>query len=511
MENKRPNLLLFVSDHFRSEAVHHLGNEASVTPNIDALVSDDAVSFSNAFCQNPVCVPSRCSFLSGNYPHVNGFRTMHHLMSAQDDNLLKELKKNGYHVYFGGKNDVFKEEVDLSLYCDDRSDAYSELGCIAQGVPMKKGYRPILQGVTQQMAIEAANAKEASRHTQNGKNYYSFYQGIVDDTNPFAIGFMGAEDAQIKDAIHYLENYDGDAPLCMYLSLTLPHPFYACTKEDAAVIDQEKLSPMVTLTPSQVALKPSIMQGMRENYQLYHWSKEELLAIKKTYLAMVHHVDENFGKVIEAFRQKQVYDDTAVFLFSDHGDYAGDYGIAEINQNTFEDVLTKVPLVIKPPKSMKVRPGIRSALVELIDIPQTISEIAIMPLSYPQFGRSLCSQFMTIKEHRRYVHCEGGRREDETHCMDGGHPKEHLYWPRTSEQMKMPQHTKAVMIRSQHYKYVKRLYELDEFYDLTRDPLELNNRIQEEQYQEIISEMKEELLNFMIKTCDQVPYHRDER
>jgi len=48
---------------------------------------------------------------------------MHHLQSEKDVNLLMTLKKNGYHIYFGGKNDVFKEDVPLGLYCDYRSDA----------------------------------------------------------------------------------------------------------------------------------------------------------------------------------------------------------------------------------------------------------------------------------------------------------------------------------------------------------------------------------------------------
>ena len=58
-----------------------------------------------------------------------------------------------------------------------------------------------------------------------------------------------------------------------------------------------------------------------------------------------------------------------------------------------------------------------------------------------------------------YVFSEGGRLAEEKHCMDAGHQKSMLYWARTSVQEKMPEHTKAVMIRSMRYKYVKRLYE----------------------------------------------------
>ena len=77
--------------------------------------------------------------------------------------------------------------------------------------------------------------------------------------------------------------------------------------------------------------------------------------------------------------------------------------------------------------------------------------------------------------------------------------------------MKMPQHTKAVMIRNHHYKYVKRLYEKDEFYDLKSDPQERLNVIEQPEYKVIIDQFKVALSNFMLETCDQVPYQRDER
>ncbi|MFW6278903.1 MAG: sulfatase-like hydrolase/transferase, partial [Bacillota bacterium] len=102
----KPNIIIFNPDQFRSDALGHLGNEASHTPNLDKLVENDAVSFNNAFCQNPVCTPSRCSFMSGWYPHVRGHRTMYHMMKDDEPVLLRRLKEAGYYVWWGGKNDL---------------------------------------------------------------------------------------------------------------------------------------------------------------------------------------------------------------------------------------------------------------------------------------------------------------------------------------------------------------------------------------------------------------------
>ena len=78
MSNK-PNIVWFVADQMRCDSMAHMGNPAASTPNLDAL-AQEGVSFTNAYCQNPVCVPSRCSFLTGWYPHTMGHRTMHYMM-----------------------------------------------------------------------------------------------------------------------------------------------------------------------------------------------------------------------------------------------------------------------------------------------------------------------------------------------------------------------------------------------------------------------------------------------
>ena len=105
---KKPDIIIFNPDQWRGEVLGHLGNPAAVTPNIDRLVQNDAVSFSYAFCQSTVCTPSRCSFMTGWYPHVRGHRTMFHMLHPEhgEPNLLRILKDVAYFVWWGGKNDL---------------------------------------------------------------------------------------------------------------------------------------------------------------------------------------------------------------------------------------------------------------------------------------------------------------------------------------------------------------------------------------------------------------------
>lgn len=94
----KPNIIIFNPDQMRADSLAHLGNPASITPNLDRFAHEDAVSFRNAFCQNTVCVPSRCSFLTGLYPHVRGHRTMSYMLHEDESSLLSELKQSGYYV-----------------------------------------------------------------------------------------------------------------------------------------------------------------------------------------------------------------------------------------------------------------------------------------------------------------------------------------------------------------------------------------------------------------------------
>lgn len=119
-KKKKPHIILFNPDQWRGDVLGHMGNPAAVTPNLDEITREDGVSFRNAFCQNPVCTPSRCSFMSGWYPHVRGHRTMYHMMSEEEPVLLKTLKNNGYHVWWGGKNDLVPSENGFDEYCDKK-------------------------------------------------------------------------------------------------------------------------------------------------------------------------------------------------------------------------------------------------------------------------------------------------------------------------------------------------------------------------------------------------------
>lgn len=489
MSNKMPNIVIFNPDQWRGDVLGHLGNSGAQTPFLDRFVSEDAVSFSHAFCQNPVCTPSRCSFMSGWYPHVRGHRSMHHMMKPDEPVMLRTLKDLGYFVWWGGKNDLVSSTTGFDDYCHIKYEP-------------AQAPAPLWGG-------------DIHNRRKGDKSHYSMLKGILPETagKPY---YNDVDWSNINGAIEAIRDRQSlNQPFCLFLPLIYPHPPYAVEERWYDAIDRTKLPSRIG-TPVDWTDKPSILKGIWERQQLQYWDENEWNELRAVYYGMCARVDEQFGLVMQALKETGLYDDTAVFFFSDHGDFTGDYGLVEKTQNTFEDCLTRVPFIVKPPKWIPVQPGVREALVELVDFPATVEDmLGIRPL-HTHFGRSLLPLIAgETTEHRDAVFCEGGRVKGEYHCMEheSQGDVDNLYYPRLDLQIRddSPYHTKAVMCRTRRYKYVMRLYELDELYDLEQDPSEETNMIHDPKFQEVARQMRDRILLFFMETGDVVPHMLDAR
>ncbi|UCH25595.1 MAG: sulfatase-like hydrolase/transferase, partial [Trueperaceae bacterium] len=257
------------------------------------------------------------------------------------------------------------------------------------------------------------------------------------------------------------------------------------------------------------------LKGIAQNQNLKGWTEERWTELRATYYGMCARVDHQFGMILTALREKGIYDDSAIFFFSDHGDFTGDYGLVEKTQNTFEDCLTNVPFLVKPPSWIPCKARVSDALVELIDFPATVEDITGIRPNHDHFGRSLVPLIKgETEEHRDAVFCEGGRLHGEVQAMERelGGAKRRLYWPRLYFQHRDGgEHGKATMCRTKEHKYVMRLYEQDELYDLRADPQERVNRIDDDSLSEVKRGLKERLLHYYVETADVVPHDVDRR
>ena len=410
------------------------------------------------------------------------------------------MKNEGYEVIWIGRNDLIPAHQSKEMYCDQYYDGkhlYDTKNFKSENKPSKHPKSDPLK-----------NDK-----TYDEIGYYSHFIGKIDDEKAHKPMKTGNDWICIESALKYIDEYSkrkSEKPFFLYITLTFPHPPYMCEEPWFSSIDRQLCKKRL---PSALNLdKPSMLKEICRKQNLRDWGDENFIEVRATYLAMVSRFDYQFGLIKQKLKEKNLYDESSIFVFSDHGDYTGDYDVVEKAQNCFEDCITKVPLIMKPASTFQYKAGIKDDLVELVDLVATIEDMACIKTDYIHFGESLLPLINEGLRQKKCAFCEGGRIHGEYWAMEKGHSRDSEYWPRLSTQCsENGEHTKAVMIRMGNLKYVYRLYEKDELYDLDLDPNELNNLIEDSKYEKQCIEMKNQMLTWFLKTGDIVPNRKDPR
>ncbi len=492
--SKKPNILMFVPDSYRADVLGHMGNPGAVTPNLDALVARDAVSYSHAFAQNPVCTPSRCSFMTGQYPHVHGHRSMRNMLKEHEPNLLTVLKHEGYHVWWGGKNDLVRvrQSEDFQRYCDVK---FESAGKYADQMPFKNP--PPL-------------APDDPRHG-------AFYRGVLPRDGAGAQHY-DKDTAWVLGAVDMIKNRSDERPFFCYLPLVKPHPAYYAEEDYYNAIDPKRLPDRIP-PPGKEANLPAVLDALRAEYRSEDITEEMWRDVKRIYYAMCTKVDALFGKVVEALVEQGIYDDTLILFFSDHGDFAGDYSLPEKTHLTLQDCLLNVPLIVKPPKidDLPVKCGNRGQLTELLDVSATIYDLLDIDPGYEHQGISLRASLAGDETSiREAVFAEVGSRKKEAAFVntDVLTMAPDSFYARQSR-ASLPAHqagSHAVMCRTREYKYIRRTYTgHHELFDLKADPGETCNLSGHAQHAEVERRMETRLLDFLLHTSDVLPHEADSR
>ena len=473
------NFVFLFTDQQRAESLSCYGHPLIKTPNYDRLASQ-GVRFEQCHTQSVLCGPSRCAVLTGLYPHVSGHRTLWNLLKPNEPNLFTYLKQAGYHIEGYGKNDVFT--ADTAAGCMDV-------------FKMNKG---------------GNSGKNPYKLTDD--EYYSFLY------EPFPGTVCQTADAQcIQSGIDFLKSRKrGDAPFMLYLPIVLPHPPYGPPQPYYGMYRPEDVP---SLRPVNDGVDmPLFRRHMREYRRLNKLPDEFFRKINAVYLGMNSYVDWLLGNLLDTLDNSGLADDTVFILASDHGDFAGDYGLVEKIHNESYDVLTRVPLLIRAPGCSKGHAV--KAQVELLDLFATIMDFAGIEASHTHFSKSLKREVFGYEgEMGRAAYCENGFNEWEKHCFEGSNRVEtHLwdenfiYYPQTRQFHEHPASVcRTVTMRTDDYKLARRPADVDELYDLKNDPYETVNVYKKPEYNDIRADLNEKLLNWLIVTSDVVPFRHDSR
>ena len=415
---------------------------------------------------------------------------MSYLLRENETSIFEELKNAGYYVWMNARNDL-----------------------VAGQIPglMERHASEIYYGGGNSLD---APGPEVQRGQPGGKEYYSFFGGRLGLDNNGRN--YSTDDEDLDAAIARIRAKPEGQPLCLFLGMLNPHPPYQVEEPYYSAIDRSKLPPRIH--PEDCEGKSDIEAAIRSHQGMEQYTEEDWKELRACYLGMCMKVDDMFRKLCDALKEAGEYDNSAIFFFSDHGDFTGDYGLSEKAQNTFEDCLTNVPFLIKPPKGTELDAGISESLVELVDFYATAMDFAQVVPAHTQFGHSLKDILADRKiQIRDFVTCEGGRNPDEIHCdeyhangLKGTQPF-HPYWPRHYAQTDPDAHTKGFMFRTPDWKLISRVNGKDELYDLKADPKELHNLFSHTDTEGIVASLKSRQLLWLMETADVVPYDYDSR
>ena len=483
--------IFFFPDELRAASLHCYGNEQAITPNFDRLAAEGTL-FENNYTTHPVCVASRCSLMTGWYPHVNGYRTLKYYIDAKKPNFLRYLHQAGYEIHVYGKNHMFDEETYFS--CIDKY-LYVDFG----------------HGGGKHYTGNVRGAETAGGNMNGGGNSFG-------DVTDYTMLLPPMEDSRLEEmndtrcimaAVDAIENWkEGDKPLFIFLPTFYPHAPYSIPEKFYNMYDPETLD----VLPPDLQGKPELQSLIRQYRELGDTEEQVFKKIHAVYLGMVSYTDMLLGRVLDALDRTGLAKNTTVIASSDHGDWAGDWGLVEKWPNAFDDDLTKVPLIIRRP-SCPEKHRVHE-LTQTFDIFPTICKWENIPVKHDQFGIPLCDQVNGAPgDAQRIVWCEGGYDIREPQCFEGtagfnifNRPGT-IYYPKMAQQQKSPDSVcRGVMMRNAQYKLNIRTNGDNELYDMLHDPTELHNLYHHPDYAQVISQMEKQMLVWMIGTSDVVPW-----
>lgn len=486
------NLLIIMCDQLNSSLLSCYGGPVP-TPNIDSL-AQKGVLFNEATCPYPLCTPSRASFITGLYPHSHGL--VHNCfladykidwfspkeeegITSEDVTTEKLLNASGYDTHHYGKWHLLGNKPDyypdMFLEHHEYSDIMARDFEKVRNLPRNEW----LDWYGWALPVEASQTiTEASYGTNDGWSGKIFAEFIrkagrlklpIEKTFDYMTSRKTMDD--IKNSV--------ETPFMLTCSFNAPH--------DPNVVP----SPYYEMFRLEDIVLPKNFNFLEQRFQR-EWSREIVSSLGETacrelmriYYAQVKFIDDLVGDILKTLKEAGKMDNTLIIFTADHGDMAGGHGVYWKSTSAFYDEVTKIPLIIRHPKTEK--PSVCDSAVGLTDIMPTILEFAGISVPSWAQGKSLVPFITRSRKAEendfRYSFCErlppNPRHQRCNINVQAGH----------------------FMVRGCGFKYV-RYADGDEYlYNLKDDSGEMVNLVRDSAFIEILKIMKEELNNWLKRT-----------
>ncbi|WP_298488178.1 sulfatase [uncultured Maribacter sp.] len=387
VKNSRSNILFLAVDDLRPE-IGAYGSDIAVTPNLDKLAADGLL-FNNAYCQEPICSPSRASLMTGARPEtINVIENFTYFRDKNPDilTLPQHFWANGYETVSTGKIYHNTKFGDAKLSWS-RKPAYDKMTIEKSKAP--GGYALKENQEFSKKSTAEVIAKYGENAPRNGLGKGPAYEK-ADVPDSFYEDGYNAElaIATLKDMLEK----NPDKPFFLGMGMKKPHLNWMAPKKYWDMYDASQI-PLATQTEGP---KDGAAMGLHPSFELrarYGIPKkgpiddEMARTLKHAYLACVSYIDAQIGVMIDALEDAGVRDNTIIIVWSDHGWHLGDMGIW--GKATNYEIGTRVPLMIWTPDMAKENRGKKTnALVELVDMYPTLCDLAGIQLPNHLEGQS---------------------------------------------------------------------------------------------------------------------------
>jgi choline-sulfatase len=447
------NLLFLMSDQHNRAMAGCYGHPAVRTPNLD-LIASRGVRFTSAYCNCPICVPSRASMATGRYVHQLGLWDNAFPYTGGAASWGHRLAEHGHTVTTIGK-----------LHYRDPAD---DTGFPDQRIPMH-----VHEGVGELYTLirSGMGVREASRDRVTnagiGESSYTTYDRAIADEACRWLGREGRERA---------------APWVLFVSFATPHHPWIAPPEFAALYPPESVPLPAQYRLAERPRHPVLDEIRRVQNVADEFDEDVLRRAIAAYFGLCTFMDAQVGRVLGALREAGLEDSTRIIYTSDHGESLGEHGLWW--KSTMYEGSAGVPLLFAGPDLPAG--SVVDTPVSLVDCFPTILECAGVPPSPDDGDLPGTSLF-------RAAGGEDGRGTvfSEYHAASSS--------------------TGYFMIRGRHYKYVEYVGEPPQLFDLADDPGELRDLGCDPRYRDVVDRCAAELR----RICDPEDVdrlaHRDQR
>jgi arylsulfatase len=487
----KPNILWITTDSQRYDTLGCMGNRFVTTPNLDRLAKNGRI-FNHCYCQNPLCMPSRASFMTGRYPRTNGARQNGQTLPEHEVLVSRRMAESGYLCGMVGRL-----HASAGRFAERRrhDDGYAYWH-----------YSPIPFRDWREKYDHAATNEYAYWLREKGIIDHEQYVWDPNKSSPRAVRGSRYVQAGIEPELHdttwsadmavqFIEaNTTVDSPWMLNLNLNAPHhPFDPPLKFLEPYLDRLDEIPLPNYTIGELDNKGSFQQLTHNGaynqpgvFQYENMNDEDHRLISAAYWADIDLVDAQIGRVLDTLDRIGQCENTMVIFHSDHGEMLGDHGMY-LKGPFFYDPMVRVPLIIAWPGTITPTENPSQAMVELVDIAPTVLEAAGLPVEPGMQGQSIYPILSGEKSEDRH--------RDDVYC-------EHY---KSSAMYKDPA-PYLTMVRSDRHKLVV-LHSADEgeLYDLESDPAETVNHWHDPEYRDVQLAMMKRLCDRMAWTVDPLP------